>query len=70
MESQHSRMFEYCIMILKKLSFCPRLFRREYRKSFRFLPREEHSAFRNRTRLIVQASRLDANVTSVRDVFD
>lgn len=35
-------MLDYCKVILEKISFNPRLFRKEYRKTFRYLAREEH----------------------------
>jgi exonuclease I len=39
-------MFDYCKLILEKLSFSKLLFRKEYRKSFKYLNREERSKFR------------------------
>jgi hypothetical protein len=39
-------MLEYCKFIMDKFSFSPRLFRKEYRKSLRFLSPEEHPEFR------------------------
>jgi hypothetical protein len=39
-------MFEYCKMILEKLSFDRRLFRKEYKKSFKYLAPAERAAFR------------------------
>jgi len=35
-------MLEYCKLILEKISFSRRLFRREYRKTFRYLGPKEH----------------------------
>ena len=35
-------MLEYCKLILEKISFNRKLFRREYRKSFRYLEPKEH----------------------------
>ena len=39
-------MLEYCKIILKKLSFYPKLFRKEYRKSFRYLAPGEDVALK------------------------
>jgi hypothetical protein len=39
-------MLEYCKVILEKLSFSRDLFRKEYRKSFRYLNPEERILFR------------------------
>jgi hypothetical protein len=39
-------MFEYCKLILEKLSFNKTLFVKEYRKSFKYLHPGEHSKFR------------------------
>ncbi len=35
-------MLEYCKLVLEKISFNRKLFRREYRKSFRYLEPKEH----------------------------
>jgi hypothetical protein len=35
-------MLEYCKLVLEKISFSRRLFRREYRKTFRYLEPQEH----------------------------
>jgi hypothetical protein len=39
-------MFEYCKMILTKISFSPKLFRKEYRKCFRYLNGDQHQELR------------------------
>lgn len=39
-------MLEYCKLILEKISFSRRLFRREYRKTFRYLGPKEHFELR------------------------
>lgn len=36
-------MLDYCKVILLKISFNKRLFRREYRKSFKYLKPNEHN---------------------------
>jgi hypothetical protein len=36
-------MFDYCKIILVKISFDKRLFRREYRKTFNYLNADEHT---------------------------
>ena len=40
-------MLDYCKLVLEKFSFSPPLFRKEYRKSLRFLDPVDHCAFRN-----------------------
>jgi hypothetical protein len=39
-------MMEYCKMILGKFSFCPRLFKKEYRKCFKYIEPEHHLEFK------------------------
>jgi hypothetical protein len=39
-------MLEYCKLILEKLSFNRNLFRKEYRKSFKYLNPDEHYKFK------------------------
>jgi hypothetical protein len=46
MKGSKRSMLEYCKLILVKMSFSPRLFKKEYRKSFRFLQPEEHHELR------------------------
>lgn len=36
-------MLEYCKLVLKKMSFSRRLFRKEYRKTFAYLDPVDHS---------------------------
>ena len=36
-------MLEYCKVVLEKISFSPRLFRKEYRKTFRYLAPQDHN---------------------------
>lgn len=36
-------MLEYCKTILRKMSFSKPLFRKEYRKTFRYLEQAEHA---------------------------
>jgi hypothetical protein len=40
-------MLEYCKLVLEKISFSRRLFRREYRKTFRYLEPKEHFELKN-----------------------
>lgn len=40
-------MLEYCKLVLVKISFSRRLFRREYRKTFRYLGPKEHFELKN-----------------------
>jgi hypothetical protein len=40
-------MLEYCKTVLKKVSFCRRLFRKEYRKSRQWLTAHEGSELKN-----------------------
>ena len=42
MRKTRRSMLEYCKLILSKLTFSPKLFRKEYRKSFRYLDPQEH----------------------------
>jgi hypothetical protein len=41
-----TKMLDYCKIILEKLSFSRTLFRKEYRKSLRFLTPSERNVFR------------------------
>jgi hypothetical protein len=43
-------MLNYCKLILDKVSFSPRLFWKEYRKSFRYLDPELHVEFAREVR--------------------
>lgn len=36
-------MFEYCKLILEKLSFSRTLFKKEYKKAFKYLKPDEHA---------------------------
>lgn len=40
-------MLEYCKLIVEKFTFHPALFKKEYRKSFRYLTVEQQSEFRS-----------------------
>ncbi len=41
MKAQRTTMLDYCKYVLQRVSFDVRLFRKEYRKSLRWLSREE-----------------------------
>jgi hypothetical protein len=41
-EKVKQSMFEYCKIVLVKISFDERLFRKEYRKTFNYLDVDEH----------------------------
>jgi hypothetical protein len=47
MKGNGRAMIEYCKYVLGKFSFNPRLFKKEYRKCFKFLTPETHAEFRN-----------------------
>jgi hypothetical protein len=46
MERGKVTMFEYCKTILKKIAFNGQLFRKEYKKAFRYLTTAEQSELR------------------------
>jgi hypothetical protein len=46
MNVRKGSMLEYCKLILGKFSFSPRLFKKEYRKCFKYIEPEDHHEFR------------------------
>lgn len=52
--SLKTSMLEYCKIILRKISFNRKLFRKEYRKSFRYLAPDEQIHFRKWAREFIR----------------
>jgi len=58
-------MLEYCKMILDKLSFDPKLFRKEYRKSFKYLSPGEDLVLKKWARENFKLNNRSATITRV-----
>lgn len=63
-------MLEYCKLVLEKISFSRKLFRREYRKSFRYLEPKEHFELKKwlRSKMNGSPSRQNLEVSPVAEI--